>query len=67
MIYICGAVFCICLLGDILQASDNLSRVINSYKRIIEGQVLNGEVDVTVLPSKDGELHSSNTIAKCES
>nr|1YD8_G Chain G, Adp-ribosylation Factor Binding Protein Gga3 [Homo sapiens]1YD8_H Chain H, Adp-ribosylation Factor Binding Protein Gga3 [Homo sapiens] len=26
-------------LGDILQASDNLSRVINSYKTIIEGQV----------------------------
>ncbi|XP_015418780.1 PREDICTED: ADP-ribosylation factor-binding protein GGA3 isoform X2 [Myotis davidii] len=31
-------------LGDILQASDNLSRVINSYKTIIEGQVINGEV-----------------------
>ncbi|ELK30977.1 ADP-ribosylation factor-binding protein GGA3 [Myotis davidii] len=29
-------------LGDILQASDNLSRVINSYKTIIEGQVING-------------------------
>uniref|UniRef100_A0A670JFE9 Golgi associated, gamma adaptin ear containing, ARF binding protein 3 n=1 Tax=Podarcis muralis TaxID=64176 RepID=A0A670JFE9_PODMU len=33
-------------LGDILQASDNLSRVINTYKRIIEGQVVNGEVDI---------------------
>lgn len=33
-------------LGDILQASDNLSRVINSYKKIIEGQVINGEVDL---------------------
>ncbi|NXX99209.1 GGA3 protein, partial [Centropus bengalensis] len=33
-------------LGDILQASDNLSRVINSYKKIIEGQVINGDVDL---------------------
>ncbi|KAL8163239.1 UNVERIFIED_CONTAM: gamma adaptin ear containing, arf binding protein [Gekko kuhli] len=40
-------------LGDILQASDNLSRVINSYKRIIEGQVINGEVDTSVLPATD--------------
>lgn len=32
------------VLGDILQASDNLSRVINSYKTVVEGQVINGEV-----------------------
>uniref|UniRef100_A0A8C7F227 Golgi associated, gamma adaptin ear containing, ARF binding protein 3a n=1 Tax=Oncorhynchus kisutch TaxID=8019 RepID=A0A8C7F227_ONCKI len=32
-------------LGDILQASDDLSRVINSYKRIVEGQTVNGEMD----------------------
>uniref|UniRef100_A0A8C7YFX8 Golgi associated, gamma adaptin ear containing, ARF binding protein 3b n=1 Tax=Oryzias sinensis TaxID=183150 RepID=A0A8C7YFX8_9TELE len=32
-------------LGDILQASDDLSRVINSYKKIVEGQVNNGESD----------------------
>uniref|UniRef100_A0A8C7WHV6 Golgi associated, gamma adaptin ear containing, ARF binding protein 3a n=1 Tax=Oncorhynchus mykiss TaxID=8022 RepID=A0A8C7WHV6_ONCMY len=32
-------------LGDILQASDDLSRVINSYKRIVEGQTVNGEME----------------------
>ncbi|XP_042341082.1 ADP-ribosylation factor-binding protein GGA3a [Plectropomus leopardus] len=30
-------------LGDILQASDDLSHVINSYKKIVEGQIVNGE------------------------
>ncbi|XP_037647491.1 ADP-ribosylation factor-binding protein GGA3 isoform X1 [Sebastes umbrosus] len=30
-------------LGDILQASDDLSRVINSYKKIVEGQPINGD------------------------
>ncbi|CAL8328760.1 unnamed protein product [Lota lota] len=30
-------------LGNILQASDDLSRVINSYKRIVEGHIVNGE------------------------
>ncbi|KAJ4944420.1 hypothetical protein JOQ06_012964, partial [Pogonophryne albipinna] len=30
-------------LGDILQASDDLSHVINSYKRIVDGQIINGE------------------------
>ncbi|XP_030646043.1 ADP-ribosylation factor-binding protein GGA3 [Chanos chanos] len=30
-------------LGDILQANDDLSRVISSYKRIVEGQTDNGE------------------------
>uniref|UniRef100_A0AAY4CP33 Golgi associated, gamma adaptin ear containing, ARF binding protein 3a n=1 Tax=Denticeps clupeoides TaxID=299321 RepID=A0AAY4CP33_9TELE len=30
-------------LGDILQASDDLSRVINSYKKIVEGQTINGD------------------------
>ncbi|XP_044044984.1 ADP-ribosylation factor-binding protein GGA3a isoform X2 [Siniperca chuatsi] len=30
-------------LGDILQASDDLSHVINSYKKIVEGQTINGE------------------------
>ncbi|KAM4664256.1 ADP-ribosylation factor-binding protein GGA3 isoform 2-T2 [Discoglossus pictus] len=44
-------------LGDILQASDNLSRVINTYKRVVEGQDINGEMDLqdasncTVAPS----------------
>ncbi|MBN3303792.1 GGA3 protein, partial [Amia calva] len=32
-------------LGDILQASDDLSRVINSYKRTVEGLAVNGEID----------------------
>uniref|UniRef100_A0A7M4E7F5 Golgi associated, gamma adaptin ear containing, ARF binding protein 3 n=1 Tax=Crocodylus porosus TaxID=8502 RepID=A0A7M4E7F5_CROPO len=41
-------------LGDILQASDNLSRVINSYKKIIEGQVINGEVDIPATSSTEG-------------
>uniref|UniRef100_A0A6Q2ZN40 Golgi associated, gamma adaptin ear containing, ARF binding protein 3b n=1 Tax=Esox lucius TaxID=8010 RepID=A0A6Q2ZN40_ESOLU len=31
-------------LGDILQASDDLSRVINSYKKIVEGQTVNGDM-----------------------
>ncbi|CAN9510528.1 unnamed protein product [Ophioblennius macclurei] len=30
-------------LGDILQASDDLSHVINSYKKIVEGGKMNGE------------------------
>ena len=29
------------LLGDILQASDDLSHVINSYKTIVEGPTIN--------------------------
>lgn len=31
--------------GDILQASDELSRVINQYKRLVEGQTDNGDSD----------------------
>uniref|UniRef100_A0A803XV65 Golgi associated, gamma adaptin ear containing, ARF binding protein 3 n=1 Tax=Meleagris gallopavo TaxID=9103 RepID=A0A803XV65_MELGA len=46
-------------LGDILQASDNLSRVINSYKKTIEGQVINGEVDLRVISGMEG---SKNTL-----
>ncbi|XP_061000826.1 ADP-ribosylation factor-binding protein GGA3 isoform X4 [Dama dama] len=42
-------------LGDILQASDNLSRVINSYKIVVEGQVINGEV-----VTSEGNSHSSH-------
>ncbi|XP_068118038.1 ADP-ribosylation factor-binding protein GGA3 isoform X2 [Hyperolius riggenbachi] len=33
-------------LGDILQTSDNLSRAINLYKKIVEGQDINGELEV---------------------
>ncbi|NXV48432.1 GGA3 protein, partial [Uria aalge] len=47
-------------LGDILQASDNLSRVINSYKKIIEGQVINGEVDLPVMSVVEGDNSTSN-------
>ncbi|XP_075759808.1 ADP-ribosylation factor-binding protein GGA3 isoform X2 [Pelodiscus sinensis] len=47
-------------LGDILQASDNLSRVINSYKKIIEGQVVNGEVDIPTLSATEGSDPTSN-------
>uniref|UniRef100_A0A8B9D8U8 Golgi associated, gamma adaptin ear containing, ARF binding protein 3 n=1 Tax=Anser cygnoides TaxID=8845 RepID=A0A8B9D8U8_ANSCY len=47
-------------LGDILQASDNLSRVINSYKKIIEGQVINGEVDLPVTSAVEGNNSTSN-------
>ncbi|XP_008564289.1 PREDICTED: ADP-ribosylation factor-binding protein GGA3 [Galeopterus variegatus] len=47
-------------LGDILQASDNLSRVINSYKTIIEGQVVNGEVATSPMPDSEGNHLSSN-------
>ncbi|XP_028269411.1 ADP-ribosylation factor-binding protein GGA3a [Parambassis ranga] len=32
-------------LGDILQASDDLSHVINSYKKIVEGLTVNGETE----------------------
>jgi len=45
--------------GDILQASDNLSRVINSYKKVIEGQVINGEVDLPVMSVVEGEFLAS--------
>lgn len=37
--------FFIYLPGDILQASDDLSQVINSYKKIVEGQTVNGETE----------------------
>ncbi|NXF99949.1 GGA3 protein, partial [Sakesphorus luctuosus] len=47
-------------LGDILQASDNLSRVINSYKKIIEGQVINGEVDLPGMPVVEGSNSTNN-------
>ncbi|XP_071396265.1 ADP-ribosylation factor-binding protein GGA3-like, partial [Centroberyx affinis] len=38
-------------LGDILQASDDLSRVINSYKKIVEGQTINGEAEEALMRS----------------
>lgn len=30
--------------GDILHASDDLSRVINSYKKIVEGQTITTDI-----------------------
>ncbi|XP_020661956.3 ADP-ribosylation factor-binding protein GGA3 isoform X1 [Pogona vitticeps] len=49
-------------LGDILLASDNLSWVINFYKKVIENQVSNGEVDdASVLPTTDGSDSASNS------
>uniref|UniRef100_A0A8C5QKF6 Golgi associated, gamma adaptin ear containing, ARF binding protein 3 n=1 Tax=Leptobrachium leishanense TaxID=445787 RepID=A0A8C5QKF6_9ANUR len=33
-------------LGDILQASDNLSRVINWYRKVVEGEDINGEFEL---------------------
>uniref|UniRef100_A0A8C3Q2X4 Golgi associated, gamma adaptin ear containing, ARF binding protein 3 n=1 Tax=Chrysolophus pictus TaxID=9089 RepID=A0A8C3Q2X4_CHRPC len=45
-------------LGDILQASDNLSRVINSYRKTIEGQVINGEVDLRVISGVEGSKNA---------
>ncbi|XP_053309488.1 ADP-ribosylation factor-binding protein GGA3 [Spea bombifrons] len=33
-------------LGDILQASDNLSRAISQYKKVVEHQDINGEIDL---------------------
>ncbi|XP_066877167.1 ADP-ribosylation factor-binding protein GGA3 isoform X2 [Kogia breviceps] len=47
-------------LGDILQASDDLSRVINSYKTVVEGQVINGEVVTSATPDSEGNHRSSN-------
>lgn len=52
-------VFFVSLVGDILQASDNLSRVINSYKKVIEGQVINGEVDLPGMSVVEGEFLGS--------
>ncbi|XP_040845620.1 ADP-ribosylation factor-binding protein GGA3 isoform X1 [Ochotona curzoniae] len=47
-------------LGDILQASDNLSRVISSYKRVMEGQAINGELTGLTLPDSEGNSQPSS-------
>ncbi|RXM34227.1 ADP-ribosylation factor-binding protein GGA3 [Acipenser ruthenus] len=47
--------------GDILQASDDLSRGINSYKKIVEGQAVNGETDLPGSANMDGSKDSRNT------
>ncbi|TNN48501.1 ADP-ribosylation factor-binding protein GGA3 [Liparis tanakae] len=52
-------------LGDILQASDDLSHVINSYKKIVEGQIINGEADgaqQTQLSVRQGRTNQSEIL-----
>lgn len=45
------------ILGDILQASDDLSHVINSYKKIVEGQInAEAEGQQTQTSVKPGKL-----------
>uniref|UniRef100_A0A667XTF9 Golgi associated, gamma adaptin ear containing, ARF binding protein 3 n=1 Tax=Myripristis murdjan TaxID=586833 RepID=A0A667XTF9_9TELE len=46
-------------LGDILQASDDLSRVINSYKKIVEGQPINGDSEK---PGSTAGLDATETL-----
>ncbi|XP_026020925.1 ADP-ribosylation factor-binding protein GGA3 isoform X3 [Astatotilapia calliptera] len=46
-------------LGDILQASDDLSRVINAYKKIVEGQPINGDSEEPL--STAGHSESAET------
>uniref|UniRef100_A0A672Z8R1 Golgi associated, gamma adaptin ear containing, ARF binding protein 3b n=1 Tax=Sphaeramia orbicularis TaxID=375764 RepID=A0A672Z8R1_9TELE len=47
-------------LGDILQASDDLSKVISSYKKIVEGQPINGDSEdpqSTACHCESGQRH----------
>ncbi|XP_055431090.1 ADP-ribosylation factor-binding protein GGA3 isoform X1 [Bubalus kerabau] len=53
-------------LGDILQASDNLSRVISSYKTVVEGQVVNGEVVTSAIPDSEGNQGTLIDLAEVE-
>ncbi|XP_072098854.1 ADP-ribosylation factor-binding protein GGA3 isoform X1 [Mobula birostris] len=48
-------------LGEILQASDDLSRTINSYKKIVEGQAVNGELSLPEPPKPSGSGGDSDT------
>uniref|UniRef100_A0A672Z9D1 Golgi associated, gamma adaptin ear containing, ARF binding protein 3b n=1 Tax=Sphaeramia orbicularis TaxID=375764 RepID=A0A672Z9D1_9TELE len=45
-------------LGDILQASDDLSKVISSYKKIVEGQPINGDSE----DPQSTACHCENTL-----
>ncbi|XP_047427756.1 ADP-ribosylation factor-binding protein GGA3 [Mugil cephalus] len=49
-------------LGDILQASDDLSRVINSYKKIVEGQLINGDSEEPQSTAGHGETETTDTL-----
>ncbi|XP_074521480.1 ADP-ribosylation factor-binding protein GGA3a [Halichoeres trimaculatus] len=51
-------------LGDILQASDDLSHVINMYKKTVEGQSINGETgdaQQTQPSSRQGSGHTNQS------
>uniref|UniRef100_A0A8C7SVW7 Golgi associated, gamma adaptin ear containing, ARF binding protein 3 n=1 Tax=Oncorhynchus mykiss TaxID=8022 RepID=A0A8C7SVW7_ONCMY len=48
-------------LGDILQASDDLSRVINSYKKIVKGQTVNGDIEDPRSAAGEGDYVSRET------
>lgn len=41
--------------GDILQANDDLSKVINSYKKIVEGLPINGDSEEPQSTTESGE------------
>uniref|UniRef100_A0A671XGG8 Golgi associated, gamma adaptin ear containing, ARF binding protein 3 n=1 Tax=Sparus aurata TaxID=8175 RepID=A0A671XGG8_SPAAU len=49
-------------LGDILQASDDLSRVINSYKKIVEGQPINGDSEEPRPTAGHDESETTDTL-----
>ncbi|XP_060921398.1 ADP-ribosylation factor-binding protein GGA3-like isoform X1 [Labrus mixtus] len=49
-------------LGDILQASDDLSRVINSYKKIVEGQPINGDREEPASTAGQSESDTTDTL-----
>uniref|UniRef100_A0A8C2X6F6 Golgi associated, gamma adaptin ear containing, ARF binding protein 3a n=2 Tax=Cyclopterus lumpus TaxID=8103 RepID=A0A8C2X6F6_CYCLU len=52
-------------LGDILQASDDLSHVISSYKKLVEGQIVNGEAEdarQTQLSVRQGRTNQSEIL-----
>uniref|UniRef100_A0A672KN50 ADP-ribosylation factor-binding protein GGA3-like n=1 Tax=Sinocyclocheilus grahami TaxID=75366 RepID=A0A672KN50_SINGR len=48
-------------LGDILHASDDLSRVINSYKKIVEGQTIMIDIPGSTAAELGAQPSSSNT------
>ncbi|TKS67976.1 ADP-ribosylation factor-binding protein GGA3 [Collichthys lucidus] len=49
-------------LGDILQASDDLSHVIASYKTIVEGQTINGETAEAQQTVRQGRTNHSEVL-----
>uniref|UniRef100_A0A8C4DYJ2 Golgi associated, gamma adaptin ear containing, ARF binding protein 3b n=1 Tax=Dicentrarchus labrax TaxID=13489 RepID=A0A8C4DYJ2_DICLA len=49
-------------LGDILQASDDLSRVINAYKKIVEGQPINGDSEEPRTTAGHSETETTDTL-----